>query len=100
MLVTFSGRVMEAKLVQPEKAQFLIAVTELGIVSSVTRFPFKYKFLAKESGLAVEFSISILHHASRLLICTAVRLLQPSKAQSPMLVTPSGMVMEVKLLQL
>ena len=50
-------------------------------------------------GVALSFAKSIRHQAARSVIKTSVRLLQPSNAYSPMAVTPSGMVMLLRLLQ-
>ena len=41
----------------------------------------------------------MLHQAARSVIETSFRLLQPENAEPPMVVTPSGMVMLLRLLQ-
>ena len=82
MLVTLLGIVMEVRLLQPEKALFPILVTLLGIVIEVRLLQLKKApslMFVTLPGIVIE-----------------VRLEQLEKALSTMLVTLFGIVMEVR----
>ena len=91
MLVTLLGMVMEVKPVQPEKAWTPMLVTELPRTYVLTWLP-KMDFIEVSSSLSAD-TMALLSSV------TEVRPVQFRKAQSPMLVTPLPMVMEVRLVQ-
>ena len=109
MLVTLSGMVMDTGLMQSRKAYGAIWITPSGmttlpeqVVPSI-RIPFTITkgssfcfWLNQEVPLNALFSMLVTPSG----IWMEVRLVQLENAQSPMLVTPSGMVMEVRLAQL
>ena len=99
MLVTLFPIVTLVRPLQPKKAQKLILVTLSGIIKSFTNTPFTYKSWAYLNGVAKGSPKLIAHHFAISEMCTLVKPLQSEKAESPMLVTLSGIVILVKPLQ-
>ena len=91
MLVTLLPMVTEVRLLQSQKALSPMLVTSFPIIYSVTCPPnMLLKLLLDEYALlTIVFEFRV----------TEVRLLQPEKADPPILVTLLGMVTEVRLLQ-
>ena len=89
ILVTLSGMVMEVRLLQPEKVRSSILVIPPGrliVPTSLTQ--------------SRKAATPILVNFEFVGMVMEVRLLQPEKAPLPIEVTPSGMAMEVRMLQL
>ena len=86
---------MEARLLQPSNAEIPIEVTLLGII--VAEQPaLRQLLLVSIMALQLSRESYVVLPSSTMM---EVRLLQPEKAEPPMLATLSGMVMEVRLLQ-
>ena len=115
MLVTLSGMVIEVRALQPRKASIPMLVTLFGMVTEVRPLqPSKALspmlvtslgmtvFLQPAINVFVEVSIIALQLSRESYFVFSestaieVRPLQPSKGAVPMLVTLSGMVMEIR----
>ena len=87
----------EVSPVQPENLLEPIVITPSGMIRFfISVLSSQYKWWAYSNGLD---EIEAWHHAAMLGIITFFRLVQPEKAALLMLVTPSGMLMEVRPLQ-
>ena len=101
MLVTLSGIVMLAKLLQPLNACAPILVTLLGIVMLVKLLQPSNAEAPIDSPLVIttlcKFDLSMQVMAIAGIVASTIG--HPANADSPMLVTLSGIVMLTKLLQ-
>ena len=96
MLVTLSGTTMEVSLLQLEKAYFPIVVISSGMM--VFEQP-RIMVLLVVSMIALQ-SLRESYEKFSLSIIIDMRLLQLKKARSPILVTLSGILIAVRLMQL
>ena len=98
MVVTLWGISMLARLVQSENAQLPIVVTLWGKVKALSFLPVTYCTNSFPSLVYKLPSMDIYAWLFSLTVMLA-RLVQPENANLPMVVTPSGISMLVRLVQ-